>query len=284
MLLNMHTIDQLYINAREYAISDDLDNAGKCLEQVKERINNEIASSQRWYFIRNIENIYGAKKESFFLDYGCGGGQTVVYLHLMGFRNVYGIDIAPQDVNNKLLKLLGVREDCCLQYDGTTMAFEENKFDFVFSEQVLEHVHEIEAYYKEASRVMKSGAMAFFSFPHRMIPYDSHGRTWFIHMLPRQMAFFFYRILGRDVEYLDQIMNLQTISYHKKIATQYFCDFKNIASERIKNFSEDDLRRYKGNKTLRKVVDVMVKNKTFGPIALALLSNLAMVDLVMRKK
>ena len=61
----MQTIDQLYNSAREYAISDDLDNAGKCLEQVKERINNEIASSQRWYFIRNIENIYGAKKESF---------------------------------------------------------------------------------------------------------------------------------------------------------------------------------------------------------------------------
>ena len=280
----MQTIDQLYNSAREYAISDDLDNAGKCLEQIKERINNEITSSKRWYFIRNIENLNGAKKESFILDYGCGGGQTVVYLNLMGFKNVYGIDIAPQDVNNKLLKLSGVREDHCLQYDGITMAFEENKFDFVFSEQVLEHVYEIEAYYKEASRVMKSGAMALFSFPHRMIPYDSHGRTWFIHMLPRQMTFFFYRILGRDVEYLDRIMNFQTISYHEKIAKKYFCDVKNIASERIKNFSEDDLRRYKGNKTLRKFVDVMVKNKISGPIALALLSNLAMADLVMKKK
>jgi len=233
----MQSIDQLYKNARKYAISDDLDNAGKCLEQIKERINNEIISSQRWYFIRNIENLYGDKKESLFLDYGCGGGQTVVYLTLMGFKNVYGIDIAPQDLNNKLLKLLGVREDHCLQYDGTMMTFEENKFDFVFSEQVLEHVHEIEAYYKEANRVMKSGAMAFFSFPHRMIPYDHHGRTWFIHMLPRQMAFFFYRILGKNVEYLERKLNFQTISYHKKIANFTECYKKEClpGSERLLN-------------------------------------------------
>lgn len=280
----MPTIDQIYVDAREYAIADDLINAKKCLDQLRERIQSEISTSYKWYFIRNIENIHGDRKQSFILDYGCGGGQTVVYLHLMGFENIYGIDISPQDVNNKLLGLLGVKEDRFFSYDGTAMPFADNRFDFVFSEQVLEHVHDIESYYREASRVLKPGGGAYFSFPHRLMPYDSHGRTWFVHMLPRPMTFFFYRVLGRDTEYLDRIMNLQTISYHEKIAAKYFCNFKNLAADRLLSFSDDDLRRYKGNKTLRGAVDVLVKNKIMGGMALKLLSSLAIADLTMENK
>ena len=102
-------------------------------------------------------------------------------------------------------------------------------------------------------------------------------------MLPKSITCFFYRILGRDVEYLSQLLNLQTLSYHRNIASRYFFEITNVASERLRNFSEEDLRRYKGNKKVRKAVDMLVKQKLFGPVAMPVLSNLAIADLIMKK-
>jgi SAM-dependent methyltransferase len=278
----MLTIDQLYVKLRECVQSDDLEIAMRCAAELKRRIQGEITDSSRRHIVRSVENILDGRHEAFILDYGCGGGRTVVYLYLLGFRNVHGIDLKSQELNNKVMKLLGVESTRCFQYDGTVLPFDSNMFDCVFSEQVLEHVHDIDGYYRESSRVLKPGATAFFSFPHKFIPYDSHGRTWFAHMLPDPITRFCYRILGRDVDYLTKLLNFQTIPYHKKVAALHFIDITNIASERMKHFSQDELQRYKGNKKLRKAVDVLVKQDVLGPLVLKLISQFAIADLLMR--
>ncbi len=284
------SIDQLYVDIREYVKFGDMDNARQLLAQLKERIDGELTNSSRSYNIRNIERILDGNKNAFILDYGCGGGRTVIYLHLLGFKNVYGIDLvlkenntSAMDLNNKIMELLGIKVTRFFHYDGSEIPFANNTYDVVYSEQVLEHVHDIDRYYKETSRVLKSGSFAYFSFPHKFIPYDSHGRTWLIHMLPKSMAYFFYRILGRDVDRLKKLLNFQTISHHKKIASKYFCEIKNIASERLKHFSEEDLLRYKGNKKMRKVVDISIKRNILSSRVIGILSSLAIADLIMKK-
>ena len=71
-------------------------------------------------------------------------------------------------------------------YDGKNLPFENNKFDLLISQQVLEHVKydEKENTIKEQSRVMKNNAYAYFQIPHILVPYEAHTKTWLIHWLP----------------------------------------------------------------------------------------------------
>ncbi len=277
------TFDQLYKNLAQQVRSGDLESARHSADELRRRIQDEITGSERRHILRNIENILDGRKEAFILDYGCGGGRTVAYLTQLGFTNVYGVDLKPQDSNNTIMELLGVENTRCFQYDGTTLPFDNEKFDLVFSEQVLEHVHDIDGYYRESSRILKQGATGFFSFPHKYIPYDAHGNTWFIHMLPRSATHFCYRVMGRDVDRLTKLLNFQTISYHRNVAMRYFDDVTNVASDRLKRFSPDDLQRYRGNRKMRKVIDRLIKNDFLGRPLLLLITQFAIADLLMRK-
>lgn len=223
-------------------------------------------------------------KEAHILDYGCGDGQSITYLKLLGYENVYGVDLKPQDMSDEIMKLLGCETQRFFQYDGGVLPFRDGMFDLVYSEQVLEHVQDIDGYYREASRVLKPGSSTFFSFPHRFIPYDPHGRTWFTHMLPRPLALLCYRILGRDADSLGRKLNFKSVSYHRRIAGRYFCDIINIAADRLRNFSNNDLQRYRGNRMLRKFADKLINSRLLGTVATSLFAVLSIADLTMRKK
>jgi len=278
------SLDQLFLRLRADINNTDWDDAKSVLSQMKERISTEIASTQRWHVVREIEKAVNGNKDAFILDFGCGGGQSVVYFYLLGYKNIYGADMVSQKVPNEIMKLLGVENMHCLQYDGGTLPLETNKFDAVFSEQVLEHVLNIPQYYAEAGRVIKSGASAYFTFPHKFTPYEKHGGTWFLHMFPKPITYFFYRLLGRDVEGLRNTLNLQSISYHKNIALKYFVTVENKTVARLQDFTGKDLNRYQGNKNLRKIAQLLIKQRWVGPIALKLLSSWASVSLVLKNK
>mgnify|MGYP001765045447 CR=1 FL=1 len=69
--------------------------------------------------------------------------------------------------------------------------FADDWFDVVISEEVVEHVPTslVANYYSEAARVLRPDGVAYYTVPHRLGPYDSHTRTWFVHYLPRMLAF-----------------------------------------------------------------------------------------------
>ena len=280
----MSEIHELFFESRRHVKSGDLHAAKSDLHRLRNQIGNDILDTQRWHIVENVEKMTKGNKEAFILDYGCGDGQSITYLNLLGYNNSFGVDLKPQDMNDQIMKLLGCEAQRFFQYDGDLLPFRDGMFDLVFSEQVLEHVQDIEGYYREASRVLKPGSSAFFSFPHRFIPYDSHGRTWFVHMLPKPLALSCYRILGRDADRLDRIMNFRSVSCHRRIAGQYFCGIRNVASDRLKRFSKNDLQRYRGNKMLRKCADRLIKNSLLGSMATSLFAALSIADLTMRKK
>lgn len=283
-LVVVSEIQELFFESRRHVKSGDLHAAKSCLDRMKDQISDDILDTQRWHIVENVEKMTKGNKGAFILDYGCGDGQSITYLNLLGYNNVYGVDLKPQDKCNEIMKLLGCETQRFFQYDGGVLPFRDGMFDLVYSEQVLEHVQDIDGYYREASRVLKPGSSSFFSFPHRFIPYDPHGRTWFLHMLPKPLALSCYRILGRDADRLDRIMNFRSVSYHRRIAGQYFCDIRNVASDRLKRFSKNDLQRYRGNRTLRKFADKMINNRLLGGVATTLFATLSIADLTMRKK
>jgi SAM-dependent methyltransferase len=73
---------------------------------------------------------------------------------------VVGVDIAPIVLGNNEL-------DESYVVDGTHLPFEENCFDIVFSDYVLEHVECPEPFLKDVLRVLKPGGSFFFRTPNK---------------------------------------------------------------------------------------------------------------------
>jgi SAM-dependent methyltransferase len=55
-----------------------------------------------------------------------------------------------------------------------TLPFADNTFDFVFSDQVMEHVQDQQRAFAEIARVMKPGAISLHIFPAKLKPTEAH--------------------------------------------------------------------------------------------------------------
>lgn len=101
------------------------------------------------------------------LDFGCGVGRLTQALALY-FEMCFGIDIAPSMIN--LAKNYNHFEDKCKYYlnsaDNLSL-FENNYFDFIYSNIVLQHMEPrySQEYIAEFIRVLSPGGVAVFQVP-----------------------------------------------------------------------------------------------------------------------
>ena len=153
------------------------------------------------------------RKEMIILDHGCGGGMTLLYLVAIGYHGIYGVDPGSpcEDWNRLLAAECGITEPRFWRYDGLRLPLDNDSVDVIFSQQVLEHVqpHLLEAYYAEEARVLKPGGLAYHQVSHRLVPYDSHSRTWLIHYLPLVLRRPLYRLTGNDPHYIESVLWLR---------------------------------------------------------------------------
>ena len=101
------------------------------------------------------------------LDAGCGEGYGSYLLAESGMH-VVGIDVSPEAINHAKEKY--IRDN--LEYrvmDVSNMNFADGTFDVVVSFQVIEHMHDFEAFLKEIKRILKIGGLAFISTPNKSL-------------------------------------------------------------------------------------------------------------------
>jgi SAM-dependent methyltransferase len=108
---------------------------------------------------------YSVRRESTILDFGCGGGERVFELRKLGF-NTFGVDIK-LDQHQEFLRLIPAGELYRIPFDDET-------FDFVFSNQVLEHVQDHHVALSEIRRVLKPGGFSLHYFPPKYRPLEPH--------------------------------------------------------------------------------------------------------------
>tara|TARA_B110000008_G_C16956756_1_gene558527 strand:- start:322 stop:1155 length:834 start_codon:yes stop_codon:yes gene_type:complete len=215
------------------------------------------------------------------LDYGCGSGILNLLLLLKGYSNVHGVDVVKKfdskilqymQFDNASFKLIG--EDERLPFDDAT-------FDVITSSLVLEHVENVDFYYSEAARILKPGGVCFFNFPHRLKPYDSHSRCWFIHYFPKSIRKLLWDIFARQGgDYLNNYLFLKTVSSHKRIAMKYFSHAENRTGNRIK---EINFVNYKGSSKFRLIAAKLMSLKYVGNIFIKIFSLNASADLYLEK-
>ncbi len=161
------------------------------------------------------------REEVNILDWGCGRGTDVLWLRKQGYINTFGVDICQdyiklssdftqkKELDNSILSLID--SDC-----RTT--FPDNFFHFTFSNQVFEHVENIEQLASELSRITKTGGVGYHVFPGHKYITEGHLYMPFIHWLPknrlRKYLMYGYVLFGIEPKW--QIEN-----YAKKVDTYF---------------------------------------------------------------
>lgn len=267
--------------------SDDLRLAWQEFEDVVQK-----TSENPPYHLRSILKTIGAlasddcKSEIAILDHGCGSAATLLYLAARGYTNIYGVDVGGpcENLNRLTGDVFGSTTEKFFVYDGQQLPLEDDSIDVVISQEVLEHVGDaqLESYYSEEVRVLRPGGLAVHSVPHRLVPYDSHSRTWFMHwVLPRTLWVRAVQLIGRSTGTVEHALFLRWPGAHKKMLRKYFVQFSDVTKNRLLDLT--DFEYYDGNLSLRVLIARLVALPFIGVLFVNILSNFVMLDTVSRK-
>jgi len=122
------------------------------------------------------------------LDFGCGRGEAVLLLRELGYE-AYGVDVEPGYIDNAAGYFAGLgldaRELLRVSEPDKDFPFEAESMDFVFSEQVLEHVEDLDSVARKIARVLRPGGLSFHVFPPHRGVLEEHLWMPFVHWLPK---------------------------------------------------------------------------------------------------
>ena len=249
-------------------------------QKLQTMLDAKVPMDREWA-VGRIDSHCQANKSARILDYGCGTGILNLLLLLKGYDDVHGVDVV-EKFDSRILQLMNF-ENASFNLVGVDdpLPFDDKSFDVISSSLVLEHVKNVELYYSEAARVLKPGGVCFFNFPHRLKPYDSHSRCWFIHYFPKPIRKILWDIFARQRgEYLNDYLFLRTAATHKRIAKKYFTHVEDTTVKRIKH---TNFVNYKGSSTLRLLAVKLINNKYLGSFLAKVFSLNASTDLYLIK-
>jgi len=119
------------------------------------------------------------------LDFGCGKGQIV-----FGLRNnkinAYGCDVFYEGSNYSDLPREVSREKFILKMNNNTIPFPDEMFDFVVSNQVMEHIEDMDFALTEIRRVLKPGGKVLSLFPDKGVWREGHCGILFLHWFKKK--------------------------------------------------------------------------------------------------
>lgn len=119
------------------------------------------------------------------LDYGCGSGQIVLLLRELGV-NASGCDVYYGGGDRSGSVDASLMGGAIRRMQGSLIPFEDETFDLVVNNQVLEHVPNLDAVLAEVHRVLVPGGLVLSLFPDRGVWREGHCGIPFLHLFPKQ--------------------------------------------------------------------------------------------------
>lgn len=275
--------DVLFSELRNAGSDDGRDWAAEA-RRLQEAVTGSLAGSKLDYLVGRVLALAGGRKDLRILDFGCGSGKLVIFLRMLGFTDVRGVDVHAdgEAVSRVLATRLGLPPDIFATYDTVTLPYADASFDLIVSEEVLEHVHNLDDYYREAARVLRPGGSALLLFPHRMMPFDSHSRTWFVHYLPASLRRVLYdRLTSQGGDYFARILNLRGLSTHRAVALRHFSAYALNTATRLRKAGYT--AHYEGNRGLREAAQRILETPMLGSLACWVFSRLAEAEILLVK-
>jgi SAM-dependent methyltransferase len=159
------------------------------------RLFQHHCPNKSWDTYKMIKIISGAKRESFVLDVGCYESPILPMLKRLGFINLYGCDLVLKsadrnptfftNANNNNSSSFEYHEDyepIAEMYSDKSYQlsirnientnYRDQMFEYVTSLSVIEHGVNIEKYFREMSRIIKSNGYLLTStdyWPHKLV-------------------------------------------------------------------------------------------------------------------
>jgi 2-polyprenyl-3-methyl-5-hydroxy-6-metoxy-1,4-benzoquinol methylase len=99
------------------------------------------------------------ERDAKILDVGCGTGALLVRLHTFGFKNLYGVDIAPP------LNLKGGINFFECDLDNFNVPLEAGTVDLALAVEVIEHIENIGQLLQELSRLLRPNGSIMLTTP-----------------------------------------------------------------------------------------------------------------------
>ena len=142
------------------------------------------------YLVPFLKKKVGALKDKIMLDLGCGQGGSTHALDEIA-KECIGIDLADKfiQLSDKTVKF---RKCSALE-----LPFNNDSFDIIIMQDVLEHIKGLDKLFKEVSRVLKPGGIVYATFPPFYSPYSGH--MWnltskiryvpYAHLLPKKFLY-----------------------------------------------------------------------------------------------
>ncbi len=120
------------------------------------------------------------------LDWGCGRGRFVLWLREQGF-DAYGVDVDPEPIQNglPLFAEKGYLGEplSVIDVDGRTR-YTDGFFDFVFTDNVIEHVKDLDLVVKEITRLTAVNGGGYHIFPAQRQFREGHLFMPLVHWIP----------------------------------------------------------------------------------------------------
>jgi SAM-dependent methyltransferase len=115
------------------------------------------------------------------LDFGCGAGEVVLEGRRRGF-NIFGAEIFYAGENTRpVVENSGLMGTVIREIADGKVDFPDATFDLVLSNQVFEHVEDLEPVLHEICRVLKPGGQMLALFPSREVWREGHRGIPFLH-------------------------------------------------------------------------------------------------------
>lgn len=184
------------------------------------------------------------------LDVGCGTGSFLKYLASKGFINLYGYDIVNSDNgHNKDILQKKIDENLSeypsligninpIPYTEGSLPFPNVKFDYIFSNQVIEHVNNLEKLVFGLSERCHQNIIQFHCFPLKSIFIEPHLFVPIIHWFDkynyRRIIYNFFNLFYgvSDSKIFDRISYLETNCFYRtrgQISKEFLKSFSSIS-------------------------------------------------------
>ncbi len=158
--------------------------------------------------------------EAKILDYGCGAGIIVDALNTKGY-NAFGCDMFYEGGDRSHLITKEKFNNVIFRMEDGKIPFPNEHFDMIISNQVMEHVLDLDLTIKEINRVLKPGGKILCLFPDKSVWREGHCGVPFLHWFPKK---------SRISIYYAFLCRCFGAGYHKEGKSRwewasYFCDY-----------------------------------------------------------
>jgi SAM-dependent methyltransferase len=204
--------------------------------------------------ILRVFKFLGHKPEKI-LDFGYGDGQITNSLHQRGF-NIIGLD----NSRGNYEQAKNWFPDCDFRlYDGLNIPFEENSFDTVILNDVLEHIRYdlMNNLIIGIKKVLKPNGIIYISVTNKFDLIEPHTRIPFITWFPKIFWIYIEKIYKSRSNY--QISNIYPYTFRKlrSFCKRHELDYKDYTSVYISHKLYN--LEYIGNKFVRFIVKLLKK-------------------------